>query len=121
MPTTFPTTETSTPGGRAPAAADRHPRDLDAGRPLKVCLASMAPFVGGAEVAAERLALGLREEGHEVCVILGKQAEVMERFQRAGLRCVFTPMYFTDKWRWWRYWRARQRLRSLLQREQPDV
>ena len=30
-------------------------------RPLRVVLASMAPFVGGAEVAAERLAVGLRE------------------------------------------------------------
>jgi glycosyltransferase involved in cell wall biosynthesis len=89
--------------------------------PLKVCLASMAPFVGGAEVAAERLALGLKNAGHDVFVVLGKKEAVYDRFERAGLRCIHAPMYFTDKWHWLRYWRARQGLRGLLGREQPDV
>jgi glycosyltransferase involved in cell wall biosynthesis len=81
----------------------------------------MAPFIGGAEVAAERLALGLCEEGHEVVVVLGKRGEVMDRMEKAGLRCLFSPMYFTDKWHWLRYFRARQALRRLLKHERPDL
>lgn len=92
-----------------------------AGSRLKVCLASMAPFVGGAEVAAERLALGLLEEGHDVFLVLGTRNEVMERMTRAGLRCVHSPMYFTDKWHWWRYLTARNALRRLLRQERPDL
>jgi glycosyltransferase involved in cell wall biosynthesis len=94
-----------------------------AGRPagLKVCLASWAPFLGGAEVAAERLALGLRAEGHEVVLVLGARGAVMERMERVGLRCLHAPMPFTDKWHWWRYHRARTTLRRLLRQERPDV
>jgi glycosyltransferase involved in cell wall biosynthesis len=81
----------------------------------------MAPFVGGAEVAAERLALGLREAGHDVLVVLGTQGAVFQRMERVGLHCIYSPMYFTDKWRWWRYSSARNALRRLLKHEQPDV
>ena len=56
------------------------------GRRLKICLASWAPFVGGAEVAAERLAVGLRDAGHDVFVLLGQPGEVLDRMQRAGVR-----------------------------------
>jgi glycosyltransferase involved in cell wall biosynthesis len=94
---------------------------LDGGRALRICLASMAPFVGGAEVAAERLALGLRDAGHEVVVILGRPGEVLRRMERAGLRCLVTPMCFTDARRPWRFPLARARLRRLLRRERPDV
>jgi hypothetical protein len=38
----------------------------------------MAPFVGGAEVAAERLAIGLREAGHHVLMVLGNRNEVFD-------------------------------------------
>jgi glycosyltransferase involved in cell wall biosynthesis len=88
---------------------------------MKVCIASMAPFVGGAEVSAERLALGLREAGCEVFLALGTRGAVMERLERAGLRCAYSPMYLTDKWRWWRYLGARRTLRRLLETERPDV
>src|SRR5262245_27314054 len=88
---------------------------------LKICLTTLAPFVGGAEVAAERLALGLREHGHEVFLDVGKQGEVMERMQQAGLRCICSPMHFTDKWHWWRYYEARKKLQQLLLREHPDI
>jgi glycosyltransferase involved in cell wall biosynthesis len=91
------------------------------GRRLKVCLASMAPFVGGAEVAAERLAVGLLGAGHDVLVVLGTRGPVQERMERAGLRCVHCPMYLTDKWHWLRYVRARNRLRRVLGRHRPDV
>jgi glycosyltransferase involved in cell wall biosynthesis len=81
----------------------------------------MAPFVGGAEVAGERLAQGLEAQGHEVFVVIGTHGSVLERMRRAGLRCIYAPMYFTDKWHGLRYWRARGVLRRLLREEQPDV
>ncbi len=88
---------------------------------LKIGLMTLAPFIGGAEVAAERLALGLQEAGHEVFLVVGKQGAVMERMQQVGLRCIFTPMYCTDKWHWWRYYKARRSLQQLLVRECPHV
>jgi glycosyltransferase involved in cell wall biosynthesis len=91
------------------------------GQRVKVCIASMAPFVGGAEIAAERLGVGLQEAGHDVLLILGTRGEVYDRMVRAGLRCLHAPMYFTDKWHWFRYWRARRALRDLLRQERPDV
>jgi glycosyltransferase involved in cell wall biosynthesis len=90
-------------------------------RKLKICLASMAPFPGGAEIALERLALGLRQAGHEVLVVLGTQGEVLERLSAAGHRCLHSPMTLTDRWHPWRYWSARNRLRRLLRREAPDI
>jgi glycosyltransferase involved in cell wall biosynthesis len=90
-------------------------------RPLKVCLASMAPFVGGAEVAAERLALGLRAAGHDVFLLLGRSGAVLDRMEKAGLRCLVSAMYHTDKWHTLRYWRARRALAQILRQERPDV
>src|SRR6266581_2676132 len=90
-------------------------------RRLKVCIASMAPFIGGAEVAAERLALGLQDAGHEVFLLLGRQEAVMERMERAGLRCIYSPMFHTDKWHWLRYLRARNAIRRVFHGEGPDV
>jgi glycosyltransferase involved in cell wall biosynthesis len=90
-------------------------------RPLKVCLASMAPFIGGAEVAAERVAMGLRAAGHDVFVLLGRNGAVQERMEKAGLRCLFSPMCHTDKWHMLRYWRARRALACILRRESPDI
>jgi glycosyltransferase involved in cell wall biosynthesis len=81
----------------------------------------MAPFVGGAEVAAERLGLGLRAAGHDVLLLLGRSGAVQDRLQAAGLRCIVSPMYLTDKWTWPRYWLARQALARVLRQEQPDV
>jgi glycosyltransferase involved in cell wall biosynthesis len=88
---------------------------------LRVCLASVAPFLGGAEVAAERLALGLQEAGHDVLVVLGSGGTLLDRMQLAGLKCVHRPMYSTDKWHPWRYIQARDRIRHLLRRHEPDV
>lgn len=88
---------------------------------LKICLASLAPFLGGAEVAVERLAQGLVGEGHDVFLVLGNRGEVMERMQQAGLRCTYSPMPFTDKWHWWHYLRARNALRRILHQEQADI
>lgn len=92
-----------------------------AARPLKVCLASWAPFVGGAEVAAERLAVGLRDAGHDVVVLLGQSGAVLDRMERAGLRCVVARMRFTGKWDYPLYALARRGLAQVLRRERPDV
>jgi len=67
------------------------------------------------------LALGLRDDGHDVLVVLGQRGPVLERMERAGLRCIVAPMPLTDKWHWLRYLRARNELRRLFRREQPDV
>lgn len=88
---------------------------------MKLCLASMAPFMGGAEIALERLSLGLLEEGHDVFLVLGARNAVFERFMKLGLRCFFSPMYFTDRWHLFRYWSARKRIRRLIVREAPDI
>lgn len=87
----------------------------------KVCIATWAPFVGGAEVAAERLAFGLQEAGHNVFLLLGQRGVVLERYERAGLRCIIEPMHFTDRWRWWRHASSHRRIRALLRRERPSI
>lgn len=87
----------------------------------KICLASMAPFVGGAEIAAERLAFGLLAQGHGVLMLLGQRGVVQERMEKAGLRCIISPMHHTDKWHPLRYWRARRALARILRHERPDV
>jgi glycosyltransferase involved in cell wall biosynthesis len=86
-----------------------------------VCLVSWAPFLAGAEIAAERLAVGLQQAGHEVLVVLGHNGPVMERMRAAGLRCLHVPICFTDKWHWLRYRKARNALHRLLEQEQPDI
>ena len=54
---------------------------------MKICLTSWAPFIGGAEVAVERLAIGLSDAGHDVLLVVGTDGEALQRFQRAGIRC----------------------------------
>src|SRR5262245_44479807 len=111
---------TSTPLASAPvnASAIANPART---QKHKICIASMAPFMGGAEVAAERLALGLQRVGHEVLVLLGTNGPVFQKFEQSGLRCIHAAMPFTDKWHWWRYRKARNFIRGILCREQPDV
>lgn len=81
----------------------------------------MAPFLGGAEVALKRLATGLQEEGHEVCVILGADNDVADQIRSASLPYVISPMCYTDKWHWWRYRSARSHLRRKFRAERPDI
>ncbi|MEX2215046.1 MAG: glycosyltransferase family 4 protein [Phycisphaeraceae bacterium] len=89
--------------------------------PRKVCIVSRAPFIGGAELAAERLGIGLRNEGHEVFFILGQHGDVQDRLEASGLRCLVFPVQHTDMRRFWRYFGARATLRNLFKREKPDV
>lgn len=88
---------------------------------MKICLGSFAPFVGGAEVSAERLAVALREAGHEVFLLLGQHGAVWDRMQRAGLKCRYAPMHLTDKRHWWRCLRSRATIRRVLDEERPDM
>ncbi|MCE9590111.1 MAG: glycosyltransferase family 4 protein [Planctomycetes bacterium] len=103
--------------GRVPES----PGSASAAQRLKVCIVSRAPFVGGAELAAERLGVGLTQAGHDVLMVLGVNGEVMERMQRAGLRCVHLATPLADRKRFWVYLIARARLRGLFRREKPDV
>ena len=88
---------------------------------MKIALISWAPFYAGAEVAALRLAGGLREAGHEVLCVVGTEGELLGRLRAEGIRAEFIPTKFTDKWGWWSYRSARQQLVRVLQREQPDL
>jgi glycosyltransferase involved in cell wall biosynthesis len=88
---------------------------------MRICLASWAPIHAGAEVAVERLAVGLREDGHDVSVILGTRDETFERMRNAALDVQYVPLAFTDKLHWWRYLRAQRELRRVLQEVQPDI
>jgi glycosyltransferase involved in cell wall biosynthesis len=88
---------------------------------MKICLASHAPFIAGAEIAVERLAVGLRDLGHEVFLVVGSEGEAYARFRHAGIRCMYCPLEFTSKLFWWRYMRARSRLIEILRREKPDI
>lgn len=89
--------------------------------PLKITLSSWAPFIGGAEVAVERLALGLTAVGHEVLLVVGTDGEALERFRQAGIRCEFVPQRFTDKLKWLQYRKSRNQLIEILRHEQPDL
>lgn len=88
---------------------------------MKICLSSWAPFVAGAEIAVERLALGLMNAGHEVLLVVGTKGDALERFVNAGIRCEFVQQQFTDKWKWMRYRRSRNALAGILKRERPDL
>ena len=93
----------------------------DGDRPRKICIASWAPFLAGAEVAAERLALGLQAAGHDIIVLLGTDGETLRRMRGVGLRCEFVPLALTNKWCWWRYAAARRGVDRVLRRERPDL
>jgi glycosyltransferase involved in cell wall biosynthesis len=90
-------------------------------RSLTVLLATMAPFVSGAEIAGERLAQGLIARGHRVVLAVGTNGDAIERYRKSGLEAVYAPMCHTSKWGWWRYCLARRNLRSLCRRVRPDV
>ena len=90
-------------------------------QPLKICLASRAPFMGGAEIAAERLALGLIALGHDVVVLLANDGALYQRLRKAGARCVVHPMRQTSKLKWPAYFWSRHKLMRFFQQEQPDI
>lgn len=91
------------------------------GMPLKIFLASWAPFIGGAEVAVERLAVGLRDAGHDVRLIVGTRGEALARFEATGLRCEYIEQRFTDKLGWLKFCAARKRVMRSLAADRPDL
>jgi len=88
---------------------------------LKVCIVSRAPFVGGAEVAAERLAVGLARDGHDAFVVVGYDNAVLARLRAAGVRSTSSPLPTSDRSKFWRYLAAVWRLRRLFTHERPDI
>ena len=90
-------------------------------KPLKICITSWAPFIAGAEVAAERLALGLQGDGHDVLVVVGTDGDAITRFRDNGLRCEYVEQRFTDKLTWFKYRHSRVALTRLLDKETPDL
>jgi len=89
---------------------------------VKVLIASRAPFVAGGEVAAQRLAVGLRDAGCEVALLLSDQGDAVRTLmERAELRCLQAPLHLTDMRHWWQYLRSRAAVRKIIIRERPDV
>lgn len=88
---------------------------------MHVLLAAWAPFHAGAEVAAVRLATGLRDAGHRVSVVVGTRGETYEQLREIGLDTRYLPLTMTDKFKWLRYRHAQRLLRRLLVELQPDV
>ena len=88
---------------------------------MKALIASRALFVAGGEVAAQRLAVGLREAGSDVVLLLSDRGAVGARMEAAGLRCRYAPMHLTDARHWWKYLQSRAAVRRLIVEERPDV
>jgi glycosyltransferase involved in cell wall biosynthesis len=88
---------------------------------MKIILTSWSPFIGGAEVAVERLAIGLSAAGHDVLLVVGTEGAALARYRAAGVRCELVPQRFTDKLKWLAYRKSRNQLVEILRREQPDL
>ena len=88
---------------------------------MKICIASRAPFIAGAEIAGERLALGLMESGHEVAFVVGTEGEALKRYQSKGIRCHYTPTAYTGDGLGFRYRKYRNSMRRFLAKEKPDI
>ncbi|MCC7409199.1 MAG: glycosyltransferase family 4 protein [Phycisphaeraceae bacterium] len=85
--------------------------------PRRVAIISRAPFLGGAEVAAQRLATGLSETGCHVVCVLGQEGDAAELMRQSGLDVRIAAMPTTDRWHWLRYSRARYALRSIFKKD----
>lgn len=88
---------------------------------MNVALVTWAPFLAGAEIACERLGVGLARAGHDVRVFVGTDGEALARFRDAGLRCDFVPMHVTDKRRFWRHAGTQRALSRAFSADRPDV
>ncbi len=88
---------------------------------MKLLLFSRAPFIGGAEVACERLALGLMERGHKIVVVVDQKNEVYNRYLDNGLDCQVFRLPFREKKNVLSYAYHWVRLRRFVQKFQPDL
>ncbi|MEM9251792.1 MAG: glycosyltransferase family 4 protein [Planctomycetota bacterium] len=87
----------------------------------RVCLAGRSPFMGGAEVAGQRLALGLRDAGVETWLLLGEENVVAERARAAGLEVAVTPLDPIGRGAWWRYASRLRGIEAAVRRCRADV
>lgn len=88
---------------------------------MRIALNSWAPFYAGAEVAALRLAVGLRDAGQEVVCVVGTEGELLGKLRQEGIQTYYVPQRFTDKWKWLSYRRSRNELIKIFKDERPDV
>lgn len=88
---------------------------------LRICLVARSPFLGGAEVACERLAVGLQQAGHTVVLLTGCDNDVAARYRAAGIDCRVFDTPLRDKWKLPRYLLARHRLRKFFRAWRPDI
>ena len=88
---------------------------------MRLLLFSRGPFIGGAEVACERLALGLMERGHNVVVVVDQQNAVYDRFIHSGLDCQVFRLPLREKRSFISYTTHWIRLRRFIQKFRPDV
>ena len=88
---------------------------------LKLLLFSRAPFLGGAEVACERLALGLMDRGHKIVVVVDQKNEDYNRYVANGLDCQVFRLPFREKKNVLSYAYHWMRLRRFIQKFQPDL
>jgi len=88
---------------------------------MRLLLFSRGPFIGGAEVACERLALGLMERGHNVVVIVDQRNAVYDRFVHSGLDCQVFRLPLREKRSLISYASHWIRLRRFIQKFRPDV
>ena len=89
--------------------------------PLRICLCSLAPFIGGAEIALERLAIGLQGKGHRVVCVLGSKNEVGERYTSNGVKWNYFPMPFISKWNFIYYFYSIFSVRKFLKKQQFNI
>jgi glycosyltransferase involved in cell wall biosynthesis len=88
---------------------------------MKISLLSRAPFLGGAEVACERLALGLQQLGHDVSVIVNERNIVHDRYCEAGIRSHMYRLPLREKRTVLSYAYHWMRLFSFLKSLKPDI
>ena len=88
---------------------------------MKIVIASRAPFVAGAEIAGERLALGLMSKSHEVLMVVGTDGEAIKRFRGKGIRCEYIPTAYAGEGWGFKYRKSLNRLTSLLREEKPHL
>jgi len=93
----------------------------EAGRSWRVCLAGRSPFLGGAEVAAERLARGLRAAGAEPWWLVGCEGVVADRARAAGYEVEVVSVDPVGRSAWWTHRRRVGAIASAIERRGADV
>ncbi|MEM6332359.1 MAG: glycosyltransferase family 4 protein [Planctomycetota bacterium] len=88
--------------------------------PHRICIAGRSPFVGGAEIAAERLALGLADAGASPWLLLGCDGPVAERARHADIEHAITPVDPIGRGNWFAWRRRVSAITRLLRQRGAD-